>query len=99
MGAGSVHQATQKGNSMGLIMPLYTIGIVAFFVYTVMKVNMQTQTSKSTNENDTLLCLQLVMKKQENPLPYPETLKANPNFKQEVFCRDATQKNIPNFGK
>lgn len=38
MGAGAVHQANQKGNSMGLIMPLYTIGIVAFFVYTIMKV-------------------------------------------------------------
>lgn len=38
MGAGSVHQPQQKGNSMGLIMPLYTIGIVAFFVYTIMKV-------------------------------------------------------------
>lgn len=37
MGAGSHHQAVPKGNSMGFIMPLYTIGIVAFFIYTVMK--------------------------------------------------------------
>lgn len=40
MGAGAVHQANPKGNSMGLIMPLYTIGIVAFFVYTIMKVQL-----------------------------------------------------------
>lgn len=38
MGAGSNHQANHKGNSLGFIMPLYTVGIVAFFVYTVMKV-------------------------------------------------------------
>lgn len=37
MGAGSHHQAAPKGSSMGFIMPLYTIGIVAFFIYTVMK--------------------------------------------------------------
>lgn len=39
MGAGSVHQANQKGSSMGLLMPMYTFGIVAFFVYTIMKVH------------------------------------------------------------
>lgn len=38
MGAGSNHQANHKGNSLGFIMPLYTVGIVAFFVYTIMKV-------------------------------------------------------------
>lgn len=39
MGAGAVHQANQKGgSSMGVIMTLYSIGIVAFFVYTIMKV-------------------------------------------------------------
>lgn len=38
MGAGAVHQANQKSNSMGLLMPMYTFGIVAFFVYTIMKV-------------------------------------------------------------
>lgn len=37
MGAGSHHQAKPAGNSMGFIMPLYTIGIVAFFVYTIMR--------------------------------------------------------------
>lgn len=39
MGAGSVHQPQQKAGSMGIIMPLYTIGVVAFFVYTIMKVS------------------------------------------------------------
>ncbi|XP_052872861.1 mucin-5AC [Anopheles cruzii] len=36
LGAGS-HQATKSANSMGFIMPLYTIGIVSFFIYTIMK--------------------------------------------------------------
>ncbi|XP_063701421.1 uncharacterized protein LOC134831590 isoform X3 [Culicoides brevitarsis] len=36
MGAGSHPQST-KTSSMGLIMPLYTVGIVAFFLYTIMK--------------------------------------------------------------
>lgn len=38
-GAGHiVPPSKQGGNSMGLIMPLYTIGIVVFFAYTVMKI-------------------------------------------------------------
>uniref|UniRef100_U5EU34 Putative receptor associated protein ric-3 n=1 Tax=Corethrella appendiculata TaxID=1370023 RepID=U5EU34_9DIPT len=36
MGAGS-HQSQQKATSMGFIMPLYTIGIVSFFIYTILK--------------------------------------------------------------
>lgn len=39
MGGGAFQQAPPKGNSMGLIMPLYTLGILAFFVYTIMKVS------------------------------------------------------------
>lgn len=40
MGGGAFQQAPPKGsNSMGLIMPLYTLGIIAFFVYTIMKVS------------------------------------------------------------
>lgn len=91
MGAGSVHQAQQKGNNMGLIMPLYTIGIVAFFVYTIMKVGglrfiKNTRDhfySQSTLSN----FLQLVMKKSENVTPYPEPIKADSKFKEEVFRR------------
>ncbi|XP_037946853.1 uncharacterized protein LOC119678853 isoform X2 [Teleopsis dalmanni] len=37
MGAGSMHQP-QKGNSMGFIMPIYTIAIIVFFGYTIMKI-------------------------------------------------------------
>ncbi|XP_055611489.1 protein P200-like isoform X3 [Uranotaenia lowii] len=36
MGAGS-HQPTKSATSMGFIMPLYTIGIVSFFIYTILK--------------------------------------------------------------
>lgn len=45
MGAGSNHQANQKGNSLGFVMPLYTVGIVAFFVYTIMKVQLNAYTT------------------------------------------------------
>ncbi|XP_050510327.1 golgin subfamily A member 6-like protein 1 isoform X3 [Diabrotica virgifera virgifera] len=37
-GAGHVVPAKQGGTSMGLIMPIYTVGIVIFFTYTVMKI-------------------------------------------------------------
>lgn len=32
------HQQQQKGASQSIIMPLYTFGIVAFFVFTVVKI-------------------------------------------------------------
>ncbi|XP_030573180.1 uncharacterized protein LOC115771566 isoform X1 [Drosophila novamexicana] len=39
MGAGAFHQPQQRaGSSMGFLMPLYTIGIVVFFGYTIMKI-------------------------------------------------------------
>ncbi|XP_075165634.1 RIC3 acetylcholine receptor chaperone isoform X2 [Haematobia irritans] len=39
MGAGAMHQPQAKGNqSMGILMPLYTIGIVVFFGYTIVKI-------------------------------------------------------------
>ena len=39
-GPGIQPQAAQRsqGGSMGILMPLYTIGIIVFFVYTVFKV-------------------------------------------------------------
>ncbi|XP_055687868.1 resistance to inhibitors of cholinesterase protein 3 isoform X5 [Lutzomyia longipalpis] len=49
MGAGSIHQATgQKStNTMGFVMPLYTIGIVSFFIYTLMKIVMKKSNNSS----------------------------------------------------
>ncbi|XP_030388425.1 uncharacterized protein LOC115634690 isoform X8 [Scaptodrosophila lebanonensis] len=38
MGAGALQQPQQRGSSMGFLMPLYTIGIVVFFGYTIMKI-------------------------------------------------------------
>uniref|UniRef100_A0A1A9X4U4 Resistance to inhibitors of cholinesterase protein 3 N-terminal domain-containing protein n=1 Tax=Glossina brevipalpis TaxID=37001 RepID=A0A1A9X4U4_9MUSC len=38
LGAGAMHQPQTKASSMGIIMPLYTIGIVVFFGYTIMKI-------------------------------------------------------------
>lgn len=37
-GAGHVVPAPKGNGTMGIIMPLYTIGIVLFFVYTIIKV-------------------------------------------------------------
>jgi len=37
-GAGHVPTAPKGSGTMGIIMPMYTIGIVCFFVYTLMKV-------------------------------------------------------------
>ena len=37
-GYGAVPQSTKGGGTMGIIMPIYTIGIVVFFVYTILKV-------------------------------------------------------------
>ncbi|XP_037086391.1 uncharacterized protein LOC119107123 isoform X2 [Pollicipes pollicipes] len=37
-GYGAVPQSTKATGAMGIIMPIYTIGIVLFFVYTIMKV-------------------------------------------------------------
>ena len=31
-------QSTKGGGTMGIIMPIYTVGIVVFFVYTILKV-------------------------------------------------------------
>jgi hypothetical protein len=38
-GAGHVVPAPKGSGTMGILMPIYTIGIVVFFMYTVMKVN------------------------------------------------------------
>ncbi|XP_068143911.1 resistance to inhibitors of cholinesterase protein 3 isoform X1 [Drosophila tropicalis] len=44
MGAGAVHHpAQQRGGGMGFLMPLYTIGIVLFFGYTIMKIAFKKQ--------------------------------------------------------
>jgi len=37
-GAGHVVPAPKGNGTMGIIMPLYTIGIILFFVYTIIKV-------------------------------------------------------------
>ena len=50
MGAGSHQQAKPQGNSMGFIMPLYTIGIVAFFIYTIMKLVCKKTPTPETNQ-------------------------------------------------
>ncbi|XP_020713442.1 uncharacterized protein LOC101454669 isoform X3 [Ceratitis capitata] len=48
MGAGSMHQPQARaGNSMGFIMPLYTIGIIVFFGYTIMKIAFKKPTTNA----------------------------------------------------
>ncbi|XP_026841134.1 uncharacterized protein LOC6600908 isoform X12 [Drosophila persimilis] len=43
MGAGALQQPQQRGSSMCFLMPLYTIGIVVFFGYTIMKIAFKKQ--------------------------------------------------------
>lgn len=104
MGAGATHQATQKGSSMGLLMPMYTFGIVAFFVYTIMKVrNAQLRHYSKENRSSIWIMIfflsnlkqKLVMRKSEDMSPYPTPQNKDDNFKQEVFRRD---NKIPNLG-
>ncbi|XP_065167588.1 resistance to inhibitors of cholinesterase protein 3 isoform X2 [Atheta coriaria] len=47
-GAGGVVPPSQKGSSMGIIMPIYTIGIVIFFTYTLMKLLFKKQSDNVT---------------------------------------------------
>jgi len=37
-GAGYMVAPPKGGGAMGIVMPLYTIGIVCFFIYTIVKV-------------------------------------------------------------
>ena len=56
MGGPGIPQApranTQGGGTMGILMPLYTTGIVIFFVYTVMKIMMKKNDESSENGLD-----------------------------------------------
>jgi hypothetical protein len=40
-GAGHVVPAPKGSGTMGVVMPIYTVGIVVFFMYTIMKVMTQ----------------------------------------------------------
>jgi Resistance to inhibitors of cholinesterase homologue 3 len=40
-GAGHVVPGPKGSGTMGIVMPLYTVGIVVFFVYTIMKVKIK----------------------------------------------------------
>lgn len=102
LGAGSNHQANQKGNSLGFIMPLYTVGIVAFFVYTIMKVQFY-HSSDGEVAFSFKYKLQLVMKKPINNTPYAESIKANPEFQDQVFGQEKSvfrkpDKSLTNIG-
>ena len=60
-GPGIQPQAAQRsqGGSMGILMPLYTIGIVVFFVYTVLKVRYIVLSRGSSQLGGSLLGIQL----------------------------------------
>lgn len=107
-----MHQANQKGNSMGLLMPMYTFGIVAFFVYTIMKVIIEIGRRKSWRARKICLIIYKLTKNMFRNLFFQLKLQLvmrksdnlNPypppkeegNFKQEVFRRDNSK--IPNLG-
>ncbi|CAB3374057.1 Hypothetical predicted protein [Cloeon dipterum] len=48
-GAGHVVPAPKGSGTMGIVMPLYTVGIVVFFVYTIMKVLFKRQDDRNKN--------------------------------------------------
>ncbi|KAG8318128.1 hypothetical protein J6590_010003 [Homalodisca vitripennis] len=51
-GAGHVVPAPKGSSTMGIIMPLYTIGIVIFFMYTMMKIQRQSGTEAKTSSRE-----------------------------------------------
>ena len=55
MGGPGIPQAprtNQGGGTMGILMPIYTTGIVIFFVYTVMKIMMKKNDQSTDNALD-----------------------------------------------
>lgn len=82
---------------MGLIMPLYTIGIVAFFVYTIMKVSTILRSEESEQHLKSYNPFQLVMKKPDSQSHYPNPTKPDPTFKEQVFHRGNNK--VGNLGK
>jgi len=51
-GAGHVVPAPKGSGTMGIVMPIYTIGIVVFFMYTVMKVMFKKPGQSAVNYSD-----------------------------------------------
>lgn len=82
MGGGAFQQSQPKGSSsMGLIMPLYTVGIVAFFAYTILKVDNLRLAFQS--ESLIKIPLQIVFKKNTPAQePYVEILSRTPPAKK-----------------
>lgn len=84
MGAGSVHQPIPKSSSMGFLMPLYTIAIVSFFIYTIMKVRVQVKCASPFNLSHNSY-LKLVFKKPQMIAPYGPPVQPDPVFHKQVF--------------
>ena len=45
-------RTNQGGGTMGILMPLYTTGIVIFFVYTLMKIMMKKNDDTTVDRDD-----------------------------------------------
>lgn len=78
--AGRVVPTPSGSNSMGIIMPLYTIGIFLFFLYTIAKVSIRRSDSRAnffpiTNSINKLLCNSQLKKKFHTNEKISTTLK------------------------
>ncbi|CAB0035902.1 unnamed protein product [Trichogramma brassicae] len=89
-GAGHVVPPPKSNGSLGILMPLYTIGIVIFFVYTISKVLMRVFLPLYTIGNVlsfTYKALQVLRKAADNEITRPEysTAAAEKEYENLVF--------------
>ena len=60
-GAGHVVPAPKGSSTMGIIMPLYTLGIVLFFLYTIVKVKHSIKFGYLNNFQSYNILLQIIL--------------------------------------
>ncbi|CAG2064075.1 unnamed protein product, partial [Timema podura] len=85
-GAGHVVPAPKTGGTMGIIMPIYTIGIVVFFMYTIMKTIMKASCYHYLHHYyHTSVVFQMMFKKPSDAGNYG----ADPQFRKMVFEQES----------
>nr|CAD7597096.1 unnamed protein product [Timema genevievae] len=85
-GAGHVVPASKTGGTMGIIMPIYTIGIVVFFMYTIMKTIMKVSCYHCLHHySHTSVVFQMMFKKPSDAGNYG----ADPQFRKMVFEQES----------
>ncbi|KDR08988.1 uncharacterized protein LOC110839082 isoform X3 [Zootermopsis nevadensis] len=82
-GAGHVVPAPKGTGTMGVVMPIYTIGIVVFFMYTVMKVMAQ---------------LVVIFKKPGHSAVNYGDFSSDPDFRKMVFSEEYVDDHTNSYG-